>query len=395
MNGDPTWQRQVNGPATHAFVIGVSDYPDAKPGRGHEAKLRNVPDIASADAGAMLMADWLFEHQDDLVAPLASLDVLHGSAAVPAGRSQYAWRHLPAPAHVLAPTRANVIAAGQAWLTRLQQGAGNVAFFFICGHGASKSGHHVVFLSDLNSDPFDPWGAHIDMSRLANAFRQQPSIGAGLFYADACQEFLPVFELADSSTGVRFFPPNSPFLSNSDKVSLVSAASHNMLAYEGEWSDDPSVRIGRFTETLVDALGTSVREDNQRWLVHSGSIQEDLKHLHRARRPEWNTLPFEPTFGMTPNERLPIAHVADPVVPIVVITDPPDRMASCALSIHLRPDQLDEPIDSRPAGNANQWVPRLKASAQNHLLAARLGAKLHTATFTPRSPLFDQKVPVS
>src|SRR5262245_21576729 len=113
------FQRPVAGPATHAFIIGVGGYPNAKPGQGGVAMLQNVKDIRSAANSAMLVVDWLLDHQDSLAAPLASLEALISDAAIPppALATAYAWTHPPG-VPIADPTLANVTAAGLDWVAR-------------------------------------------------------------------------------------------------------------------------------------------------------------------------------------------------------------------------------------------------------------------------------------
>lgn len=389
----PLFRRSSNGAATHAFVIGVSSYPSAKPEKGHREDLRGVDDIPSADASAMLVADWLYRNRDHLALPLGSLDVLLGGATPVEGK-QYQWTDLPVAGAVPAPDSANVVAAGTAWHQRLQADPGSIAFFFICGHGASKTTEHVVFLSDLNASAVEPW-SYLNVFRLATAFKQQPSVRAAVFFVDACQEFVPEFALADTNGGARFVPPFDPYQAGNENVALLSAASHLLEAYEGVWKADPEIKIGRFTETLVDAFCSCVRDRRLavgvEWRVHSNSIVEDLKQLHRVRRPDWRTDPFEPSMGLTPNEVIPITVVPNPSVPVVILTEPKEKMASCDLAV------LNQggACDSRLAGSPDEWVARVPASLADHIIEARLQNQTHTWVFTPRCPVFDARVPVS
>ncbi len=135
------FERQVAGSATHALVIGVGGYPEAKPGRGIDPDLRAVPDIPSAADSAKLMCSWLLSNQDALAFPLASLEVLIGEAAHLPNTKPHPWVHT---SPIDAPTFKNVGDAGKAWVARLKARPGDVALFYACGHGARLGSDPVV-----------------------------------------------------------------------------------------------------------------------------------------------------------------------------------------------------------------------------------------------------------
>jgi hypothetical protein len=388
------FQRDVAGPATHAFVVGIGGYPFAKPGKPGDPVLRKVPDIPSAANSAKRMADWLIDNQDTLAAPLASLDVLIGEAPVKAPDVLYDWKGAP-DTPVDEPTLANVEAAGVDWVERVTARDGDVAFFYICGHGATLASEPVVFLTDLNADKLDRWGAFINLGQTARAFKQQ-NVQTAFFFSDACQEFLSKFELSKTRGGARIVEPLDSFRLNEarDKVTLLSGASEGLLGYEGEWSEGASVKMGRFTQTLVQALdGQSVRSKGGRWVVYPGSLIEDLKPLHRLRT-DWRSKPFEPSAHITPNDVYPIVAPGSPRVPVLIQTDPGEEIDRFDLGVF-----NDDPnvfLDSCGRGSiaGRQWVARVPPSYQPHnavAISSDLTAR-YQATFFPISPIFDARI---
>ena len=386
------WKRNIAGPVTHAFVIGVGAYPEAKPGRGHRPELRDVDDIPSADTSAMRFCDWLVDNCDRLFARLATIEMLLGDPAPEAGA--YQWRSRPDGA-VAPSTSANVRLAGTAWRDRVTARPGDTALFYICGHGATIDDEPIVFLADLNADDIEPW-AFINIRRTANAFRQQPHPRAVYFFVDACQEFVPQLSVAETNGGARFirpFDPFNPFVQN--KVAVLTATTHGMLAYEGGTADDPAITLGRYTQTLIDALdGAAVRHRGGQWVVHAGSIAEDLKPLHRLR-VDWRDTPFEPNASLTPNEVLPIVAALNPSVPIVILTEPAEAMRLFNLSIYDDASLLTPPIRERLAGDGEEWHVRVAASQREHILRAQGNAQSHDTFFHPSQPIFDQRIQVA
>ncbi|MGZ6317052.1 MAG: hypothetical protein ACXWNQ_07310 [Anaerolineales bacterium] len=384
------FERNVPGPATHAFVIGVGDYPSAKPGKGGKDVLTTVKDLPSAADSAKLMCDWLIDNQDNLAAPLATLEVLISDPAQDTNR--YLWRN---EKPVESATSDNVKKAGKQWVDRLKASQGNVAFFYACGHGAVYFGQPVIFLSDLNDDAGNPW-AHHNIGQTAQAFRKLNEIKAGFFFADTCQEFITKLELENPQDNSRFTPVAIPSSADRDKVWLLGAASQALFAYEANLNHNSNVRIGRFTQTLLKGLdGASARWKGNRWMVYPGGLWEDLKMLQRVYFPEWKDRPFEPSQGVTQNDLIPIIYHTDPVLPVLVLTEPEDAIAGVDLRIGMRKDGQPPWVTSREERAAEAWLTHVKGDCQTPLYALAMnGAVPFCCLFVPDQPKFDLRVTI-
>ncbi len=392
----PVWSREIEGPTTRAFVVGVGAYPLAKPGKGHDPWLRSrVQDVACAAASARRIADWLVENADRLTPRLSSLYLLVGDPPPDPLRLPYAMTFEP-QAPVLEPTKGNFIAAGTAWAAGFKEG--DSAFCFASGHGALRDHEAVVFLSDLNGDAINPWGAHFNVSATASAFKQRAELKAAHFFTDACQELSTRFQLTRTS-GAEIVRALDPFdLDNAvEKVSLVCSSSAGMLSYEGDWPAErdnmaqPSVTIGRFTQLLVEALdGASVRRRANRWLVEPSHLARDISMLH-DRRIAW-TEPFQPVALLSPTRVTPIVEPSAPRVPVFAMTDPERRMADYRMEVL---DHARVRLANRVAGDATLWIFDLEPSVKAHSLVASNDMTSHEAEFAPSEPVFDQRVVVS
>lgn len=384
-------------PATHAFVIGVGAYPDAKPGKGVNKDLRAVPDVASAADSAKRMCDWLFLRKDALDAPLASVEALIGEAAHPAGVTPYTWENAPANA-IDSPTVSKVVAAGEAWVARLQLRPGDVAFFYACGHGARLGTDPVLFLQDINTKKAHPWGGFLNVGETASAFKQLVEIKSAFFFLDACQEFSPKLEFSHAKWVAQFIAPLNPFephLSR-EKVFLLSSTSAGLKAYDGPCSENKKVRLGRFTQTLCLAMdGASVRSRGARWIVHPGSVLEDIIFLY-GLRADWreDELPFEPTQSAFPTGFFPIIMPPEPRVPIVVFTDPAPVIGNYDLRIFANTDRLLPVVDERTCRAPTEWVAWVPASKLTHMVVAEDHGVSHQAMFNPDTPIFDQRISI-
>jgi hypothetical protein len=380
--------RDVAGSKTHAFVIGVGNFPHAHAGQGVLPALRGVPDLPSAADSAKLMCDWLLENKDRLAAPLATLEVLISDPSNTDDR--YPWPRGP----VDPATEANVAARGLAWFARATAAPGDVAFFYCCGHGASYVEQPVLFLEDLNANPVNPW-SHINLSHLATALRKDKSLKAAFLFSDACGEFVPSFAL-ERAQDCRFYAAPDLFAPSRNNVSLLCAAPEGLLAYEGADAANSKRRFGRFTQACLKGLnGSSARWSNKRWAVNCRDLAGDLKSLRRVFFDYWGDAePFDPYSAVTPIDALPIVYPHDFELPVVVMTDPLERMPDYGFVISERSDPNPPWLKNRAAGEPGAWYTTVPPSCDAMYAIAVQGANNYPLLFQPKEPLFDQWVPV-
>eukprot|EP01035_Chromulina_nebulosa_P021081 gene21081-27317_t len=362
--------RTVHGKKTHAFVIGVGSYPYAKPDKG-VTEVLDVPDLPSAADSAKLFTDWLLESQDKLAAPLATLDVLISDPQLPANR--YPWAQGP----VAEATEINIKVSGSQWFQRLVRGQGDVALFYCCGHGASRLEKPVLFGADLNSDITNPW-CHVNLGFLADALGKLQNISAAFLFSDACGQFVPDFELMrPPPQDCRFFP-GSPFGLTGSHVALLCAAAEGRFAYEGTEASTSLVNYGRFTQTLLKGLkGSSARLSRNRFGVCSGDLMKDLKSIRRVFFSHWDPrLPFEPHQPYSQTDPIPIVYPQEFELPIVISTDPEDRMPHCSLLLSQSKDLSQPWLKNRGTGFMNAW--QTSVSPGSDILYAIAGTRLRT-----------------
>lgn len=391
----------IEGPRTHAFVIGVGSYPHAKQGKGHLQELRGVDDLPSAADSAKFVCEWLLTNGSRLAAPLASLEVLISD--VPAEEDaddRYKWtprdpidRAIPI---IDGATETNVLAAGNSWWDRLSARPGDSAFFYCCGHGANHATQPVLFLEDLNLLARNPW-SHLGVGSLAQALRRNQLIGSAFLFVDACGEFLSKFELGQALE-CRFFPAPVSFKGTRNNVSLICAASETGFAYDGEdlisSMAGSSVRLGRFTQVLVKALGgASARYVDNRWAVEPTTLAVSLRKIQRIFFDAWEERSFEPVVFVSPTDIYPISYGGvNFEVPIVILIDPLHRMKNCELFVSEQ-DDPDPYIRRRAPGPAGAWLITVPATRRSLFAIARHDGQQHSNVFTPE-PLLKHLVVV-
>lgn len=384
------FDREIIGPKTHAFVIGVGNYPFARAGQGVDADLRAVPALPSAADSAKLVCDWLLDNKDRLAAPLATLEVLISDP--PVTENRYPW----APAvPVDSATVANVASRGLAWYQRLCVQQGDVAFFYCCGHGASHLQQPVVFLEDLNRDPTNVW-SHINLGQLSSTLQKNHTISAAFLFSDACGEFIPKFELRRHAQPCLFYPEADLFSASRNQVALLCAASERRLAYEGTDSAGSNLKFGRFTQTCLKGLsGSSARYSRARWAVNSRDLQSDLKALRRIYFEHWGDKePFDPYFAVTQSDSIPFVYPENFELPLVVITDPPERMPYYDFAISERNEPAPPWLKNNATRGTGPWNTSVPPGINALYAIAIDGADHFSQLFQPKEPLFEQWVTV-
>lgn len=379
--------RAIEGAKTHAFIIGVGNYPFAKPGKGIKQSLGEVPDLPSAADSAKLMCDWLLKNQDVLSAPLATLEVLISDPINPTDR--YPWAGGP----IDGATVANVTAAGYQWFRRVIDEPGNIAFFYCCGHGASHLQQPVVFLEDLNHSSMNVW-THINVVSLANSLRKCQGLSAAFMFSDTCGEFVTEFELANAQD-CRFYDALNPLVPSRNQVSLLCAAPEGQMAYEGE-AEGSLLKFGRFTQTVLQGLsGSSARFQQNRWGVKPLHLLDDLTSLRHVFFSHWNDdYAFEPSQVVTPTDPIPIVYPQAFELPLVVVTDPLDRMAHYDFFISQKNDPTPPWLQTRAAGNSSAWRTTVPPGRGVLYAIAVKDTEHHLEPFQPKEPLFNHSVTV-
>lgn len=388
--------RPVDGPATYAFIVGVGNFPYARGGK--TPALTGVPNVPSAADSAKLMCDWLLANRDNLVAPLAGIEVLISDPEPAPGR--YPW----APGMAIDPATPDAVEeAGERWLANFAPGTKNVAFFYGCGHGASLNAEPVLFLEELNRRQGNPW-THVHVASLARSLRLHPHIDTGYVFIDACGEKVAAFELVPSEfrQATVFYDAPTFGAVVQNKVMLLSAAPEGQLAYDAPLSPRDyqppiaGVPVGRFTQTLLKALnGSAVRYWRGAWTVNSTGLRDDLKQLQQFYFPEMNSYPFEPTPIYGFNDVRGFVRPQAPVVPVLATTNPSERISQYQFCVR------DVPPPPSPAGDGIVhdpvrlvWRDEVVPRNTSVFAVAYNPQNCFANPFTPNQPQFDLQVDV-
>ncbi|MFG1284884.1 caspase family protein [Xanthobacter autotrophicus] len=303
------YDRPMEGPATHAFVVGCGRYP--------HLEADNLADRKSPVAGAVAVVEGLIGIADSLIAPLASVEMLVSDPADEGGPASIAER-LPQLgfASVDQADAGHFQAAGDAWLDRVRPGD-SVVFYF-SGHGVvDQKGSAIGLLEDVKALRNRPWAATFDVHPLATALGTIGAESAWVFF-DACQEIsntLP--DTIWKSNGITLKELSLEDLANESCEPLAIAGSKlGHLA----WAPDAYLPP-YFTQVLLKGLSGCCVEKTRAhgWAVTGQTLLFKLRELASAIV---EAVEVTPQSLLRYSEGKAFAKVTAPFTPVAVRSEP-------------------------------------------------------------------------
>ena len=177
-------EKAVDGPATHALLVGVGRYPHLVGGDdpNRYPEHGGMGQLSSPPLSALAFAKWLAEHCKHPDKPLASVALLASGLGGPT----FTHPATGAAREVEEPTFAHLEEAVKEWKARGDTDAGNLMLFYFCGHGISDGTELSLLLQDYGEDPDAALGSALDFRRFRLGMerckaRQQ------CFFIDACR----------------------------------------------------------------------------------------------------------------------------------------------------------------------------------------------------------------
>jgi hypothetical protein len=314
--------RDVQGPATHALVIGVPYYRHLSGGEGPFLK----PDFGLQQLDAPrpsvreLVAFLEHEYQNSR-APLATVDVLLPADPAEALPDDPTARAAAAAAR---PTTENVKRAIQEWFQRCTTSSENVALFYFCGHGLEGAEQYLL-LEDFGAFPPSVLDNTLNLDRFY-AGMGTCTAKTQLFFVDACREWPRQLEDTVPGSGQAVLTATLTGGKDRDAPTFLAAAKgRKAFAAEGQST--------QFVQALLRALrgpGATQEIDGERWTVRYNSLAQGVAQL-LANTP--TTLPPQElrTAGDA-GDALIHELPGEPQVPVVVLCDP----ETCAEITRLR-----------------------------------------------------------
>jgi len=268
------YEKPVNGPATHAIVIGVGDYPHL-PGGG-------MGQLKSPPYSAHDLARWLIEKYNCPAKPLASVSLLVSAAT--ASPFTFKVNNIESSINVTPAVMPQVKLAVREWRERGHQNTDHVLLFFFCGHGIAAGTDLALLLSDFGEVPTAPLEGAINFGAFLQGM-DECKAREQCYFVDACREGS---ELLIKNYSYR----GDPIIQSTGNIPDTNGHSRRLATFFSTLAGakayaapgKPSV----FTHALIQALSGlgSTDDDGGPWQVKTTRIQIALEYLMQEASKE-------------------------------------------------------------------------------------------------------------
>lgn len=265
----------VAGPATHALVIGIGEYPYLLGGGAEPKAIRheNMRQLTSPPISARAVTDWLLGPFHNPDRPLKSVELVLGSSdlayspptppgAGAAEPKQVAWASLDA-----------IIAAAVAWKQRGDEHPDNLMLFYFCGHGISKGSEFALVAGDYGRDRGRPLTGLISFPEFLIGMADCKAAHQ-CYFVDACR--------VTSERLVEAGNYGDPLVQKIDASTPHLAQCVYYSTLGGDKAHGLKRRPSLYTDALLKALnGAGASNSSGEWRVNTSRLFEALGHLMR------------------------------------------------------------------------------------------------------------------
>jgi hypothetical protein len=354
----------VDGPATHALVIGVGDYPHLNGGPPEQRTEQHdgMEQLTSPPISARLFASWLmsedFRHPTK---PLASVALLLSEAK----SAPFADPKNPAKKFDVAlADSTNVRLAITEFFNRGDQNADNLLIFYFCGHGISAGTDTALLLSDYGANRLNALDGAIDF-RLLRIGMERSKASEQCFFVDACRASTDTLINSDYAGQVIILaqPPRDRALPpRRGPVFYATLNGFKAFALPGK----PTV----FTDALLKALRNLAADDEMGdWRVSTSKIQPAVEHVATRQSIEVGK-------RQVPNaddvSNIHLNFLQDPPSALVYVkSEPADALVTASLTYQL----VGGAQQPAPPGGltGTEWA--LELPSGNYKFSVTFGAK--------------------
>jgi hypothetical protein len=375
----------VAGPATHALVIGVGDYPHLNGGTKKRTDQHDgMEQLTSPPISARQFASWLlseFHHRDK---PLASVALLLSEAV----SAPFADPKNPAKKFDVAlADSTNVRLAITEFFKRGDENADNLLIFYFCGHGIAAGTDTALLLSDYGANPLNALDGAIDFRRLRIGMGRSKA-SEQCFFVDACRASTDTLIEASGHAGqviILAVPRAFGLPTLRAPVFYATLNGFKAFALPGK----PTV----FTDALLKALRDLAADDEMGdgdWRVSTNKIQAAVEHV-AARQSIETRKQQVPTADDVSNIHLNFLQ-APPNALVYVKSEPPEALATASLIYQL---VGGAPQPAPPEGlTETEWALELPSGSYD--FSVTFGAKppcIEPRTVRPTFRTVNVKVP--
>jgi Caspase domain len=329
----------LNGPRTHAFIVGVSDYAHLpEPGVVGDVEHLNLKKLSSPALSAWRVYQWLLANQTDLTRPLASVRLL----IAPSPAELAAEPLLAGP--FTRPTWDDFARQAKAWRKEACSDPGSVTFFYFSGHGAQfRRDNLVMLMGDFGDGGGGILNNAVELNNLVTGMAPAAPPAdmiarTQLYFIDACRSD----ELAESAKLEQVPSVFTEVSGPDDRNRPVLFAT-----VDGQVAIGRKGKVSHFCEALINAFETAcdfARDGDTGivWPVTVDSVRYSLEAQFIAR--ELSQKPF--LQGGAASD-IDIRFLRQPPnYEVTVKVDPPGSIGTTTVQIL---DETDQPLAEFPA----------------------------------------------
>jgi hypothetical protein len=308
------YQKDASGPAAHALIIGVGEYPYLIGGSKERARNHDgMEQLSSPPHSARAMADWLIGNYRNPAHPLATVAMLISEK----NNKQYS-RPGQVAVDVERATVSNASEAVKAWKRRGDGHEQNLILFYFCGHGLAKGPDTSLLMEDYNADEQAPLDGAVDFRKLHLGLNKCKARHQ-LYFIDACRAPTSTILDAYDYGGV-------PIIYGSIRQPRGLPARQAPVFYSTLAGKNAYGRSGAcsiYTEALLKALHGAAddAEADAKWRIDTHTLNRSVQFLLERAAERGNELlqvnPVDNLTGFTLHEL-----DRDPAVPVAVSCHP-------------------------------------------------------------------------
>jgi hypothetical protein len=346
-------ENQVQGPATHALVIGVGAYPHLLGGNGAlSGDNEGLGQLTSPPFSARAFADWLIKDFCNPAKRLASVALLVSEADnVLAGKTSKYVNPQTGVCHDLERAKIDTIAdAVGDWKARADGNDENMTLFYFCGHGIAQAADAALLTEDFGAKPDDALAGAIDFRKF-HLGMNRCAASQQCYFVDACRASSDMLIENREYAGRPLVQivKNARRGKPSRQGPVFYASLGGDLAYARP--NKPSV----FTEALIRSFkGAGSDDEDGDWRVTTTRLLDALDYYMRQEFDGGGKQVQIPATG--DQSKVQIHYVQTPAIPVEVWCKPDGATAHADLAcLHGGVKK-----SGRPPTNEKRWLIELQ-----------------------------------
>ncbi len=319
------FEQTIQGPETHALVIGVGHYAHLPGGNEPEfSDHEGLEQLTSPPESARAFANWLLKIYHNPDKPLATLEMLISSEdeaafELPDGEEK----------PVEAAKFDQVESAINRWFDRGDRDPDSLLIFYFCGHGVSRGYATALLMEDFGKNHRNPLKHALSFRDLYDGMdickaRQQ------CYFIDACRKASPkLITRYNNYTGDPVLPGSAYLAAERTRSGPIFYATVPGSNAYGR-INKPSM----FTESLLKALGGAGSNDLEEegiFRVDTNTLNQGLDHL--LRQTVSNSAGMGQVISVDELVNFTLHYLRDdPVIPVTIGCKPKQANENALLS---------------------------------------------------------------